>query len=689
MKNIFAVILTTLLINLVNAQYYLLPPVQNGQNPSNLNRDVEAPQGGGLNPGWQTILQGPQASGNWSATFQIPFRFLFNGALVRNFKASTSGVVTFNTRTGIRVDSNNVALPSSKIPDSSICIWGLRAAAGDFIIQKTFGKAPHRQHWISYNSFSEQNLQSGGHIYASVVLEESTNKIFIVDQRTICRANGVDCNDKTNLTLGIQIDSTNAIMVPGSPDYASVNANSPNTSDNVYHAFIPGPIPELDIEAQSLDLQDYYLIREFPISLSGNFKNIGSATINQLSFHYQVDNGPVESASLTGLNVSSLEAFRITHPKPWALSDSRYNAYTIRAWISQINDQPAAFAADDTISYTLIVNDTFFTRKLLHETFTSSSSQPARIANDTLHRVLGAFPGLYSEVNYPMGSPQGGDPYFTIESAARGRIYNIGNFSIPSTIMDGSSIGNASQYNTQTFQTNQQIPALCQIHASGKVKGQDIEVELRFINEAPLARGTKLYVAICEKQTTKNVKTNGETFFLHVMKKMLPDTLGILIDSLPADSSGSFQLQWTVPGNYRLPADGRTNNIINLETEHSIEDFSNLEVIAWLQESDRTVLQSNSADLQYTVSNDHAAFNREIRLMPNPVQDYVHVDLSAFQENHKLSLSILDAQGRLIHHQKTSSKSLWLSTNQWTPGLYVLKASNGSQGGTAKMWKVE
>lgn len=70
---------------------------------------------------------------------------------------------------------------------------------------------------------------------------------------------------------------------------------------------------------------------------------------------------------------------------------------------------------------------------------------------------------------------------------------------------------------------------------------------------------------------------------------------------MPAESSKTINLTWTVPGAYRLPLDAQTANIINLATEHSIEDFANLEVIAWLQESDKSVLQSNSADLVFVV----------------------------------------------------------------------------------------
>ncbi len=677
MRTLPLVFLFFILLNQGFSQYQLLPVVKSGQNPSNLNTDLENQQGAGLTSGWQTILQGPQTSGNWSATFQIPFKFYFNGALVKNYKASTSGILTFNTKTNVRIDSNNIALPTSRIPDSSICIWGLRAATGDYIVIKTFGLAPHRQLWISYNSFSEQNLQSGGHIFASIVLEESTNKIFIVDQRTLCRSNGVDCPGKTNLTLGIQIDSTNAIMVPGSPDYASDNLNSPTTSDNSYYEFIPGSLSAFDVEAQKHALKNLYLFREFPISISATYKNIGSNSITKVQYNYQVDNGPVQTAIISGLNALSFSDFNVSHPLPWQISDTKYTNHLVKSWISTINDMPTSLTADDTLISVITVNDTIFTRNVLHESFTSSTSQASKTANDTLHHVLAGYSGLYSEINYPMNSPQGGDPYHTIEAASRARYYNLGFNAVPTTVLDGNLNGSSVNYSAQAFLLNQQIPAFYQITTSGRVKSQHIEVEVKVANEAPLSSTTRLYAALCEKKTVKNTKTNGESQFYHILKKFLTDTSGLILDTMPPDSEKTFQFTWDVPGSYRLPIDGRTANIINLNTEHSIEDFSNLEVVAWLQQNDHDVLQSNSTDLTYTVSNEQLSINEILFIKPNPAREFIEISITSLPAGRCARVYVNDIYGRTLYQSKLGSSPIIVDVSSWTPGFYYLRAIQG------------
>lgn len=660
-------------LNDLVAQYYLLPPVQNGKNPGNLNRDNENPQGSGLSAGWQTILQGPQASGNWTATFQLPFKFYFYGQLVRSFKASTSGVVTFNTRTSMRVDSNNIALPTSRIPDTSICVWGLRAAQGDFIIAKVFGTAPHRQYWISYNSFSEQNLQSGGHVYISVVLEETTNKIFLVDQRVVCLQNNVACGGKTNLTLGIQLDSTNAMMVPGSPDYACNNNNLANTDDNVYHTFIPGQMPMLDAEGQSLSLRKFYLTREFPLSISGQFKNIGSTPINKVVFEYQINNDPVRSAEITGLNVPALGEFNLSHPIPWMLNNNGYSNHNIKAWIATINDMIPVQPADDTISTSLVTSDTVYERILLHENFSSSTSTQAKAANDTLHQILNDFPGIHAALLYPLGSPQGGDPYTTIETSSRARQYNISNFNIPRLVIDGNTLINASTYSRSMFQSLQEDASFYLVSPTGKVKGQDIEINVLVKNVAPIKTNTRLHIVVAEKQTNQNVKNNGETVFRHVVKKMLPDTLGIQLDTLPADSFFTAKISWTVPGAYRLPVDGRTTNIINLQTEHSIEEFNDLEVVCWLQEPNLEVLQAGSSNLEFSVANEELSGGNTIQVYPNPAGSYFYLDINSISTKEPVELSIIDPEGQMIFFESGLLTSKFIQTAHWKPGIYYLR----------------
>lgn len=163
------------------AQYYYLPYPNAGMNPGGLNTDDEYPVGGGLSTTWLQVL-GPSASPAWSALQSIPFAFEFDGNPVNSYYVSNSGVLTFSSTPGTAPTFSNGSLPSADVPDMSVLLWGMEGTGpNDNIVSKTFGTAPNRQHWIFFTSFSITGLT--GWQYWSIVLEETSNCIYLVDQR--------------------------------------------------------------------------------------------------------------------------------------------------------------------------------------------------------------------------------------------------------------------------------------------------------------------------------------------------------------------------------------------------------------------------------------------------------------------------------------------------------------------------
>ena len=194
----------------LSAQYYYLPSTVNG-NPGGLNTDAEYPVGGGLATSWTTISTAPAATPAWSSTQTLPFGFNFNGSAVTQYKVSTSGVLTFDVTATTPPGYTKAALPDASIPNNSVCIWGLASVGtNDLIVNKTFGTAPNRQHWVMFSSYGQ--VGSTCWTYWAIVLEESTNKIYLVDQRNSCTG--------ATLSLGIQVNSTTAYSVAGSPSVA-------------------------------------------------------------------------------------------------------------------------------------------------------------------------------------------------------------------------------------------------------------------------------------------------------------------------------------------------------------------------------------------------------------------------------------------------------------------------------------
>lgn len=153
MRKIFTLFL--LLSIGAQAQYYYVPYLNAGQNPGNLNNDLEYPVGGGLTTGWTSIHPGSAATPAWTAQQTIPFVFQFNGNAVTNYFVSTSGVLTFSATPGTAPAYANQVLPSASVPDQSLMAWGIEGTgANDNIVTKVFGSAPNRQLWIMFSSYT-------------------------------------------------------------------------------------------------------------------------------------------------------------------------------------------------------------------------------------------------------------------------------------------------------------------------------------------------------------------------------------------------------------------------------------------------------------------------------------------------------------------------------------------------------
>ena len=226
MRKLLLIVFSISLINTNFSQYtYSLNP--NTGNPGALNTDNEYPFGGGLDPSWTVILGPSQTTPAWSSIETIPFSFNFNGVAVTQYKVSSTGVLTFSTTTTPVPGAGNAALPSTSIPDASILVWGIQGTGtNDNIVSKTFGTPGSQQHWVFFSSYDG----GGSWSYWSIVLEESTDNIYIVDQRHAAAAAPL-------ITAGIQINSSAALMVTGSPSLSNLASTDATPADNRYYEF--------------------------------------------------------------------------------------------------------------------------------------------------------------------------------------------------------------------------------------------------------------------------------------------------------------------------------------------------------------------------------------------------------------------------------------------------------------------
>lgn len=650
------------------AQYNVIPYNLIGQNPRGVYTGVEQTSGVLTPEGW-TSIQATSATPVWSPNQNMPFAFSFNGSAVTSYKVSTSGVLTFDVNTALAAPSHTFAsLPDASIPDNSVCVWGLNAlGANDAILKRTMGTAPYRQHIIMFSSMGYGNLSAGGWTYWMIVMEETTNRISIVDARTYNFT-------PAEVAMGLQINSTTAIVYNGTSTYASQATNGGNEDtpvDNSYFTFSPGAAHAVDVEAMKINLPNF--VPQGNTNVTGTLRNNGTAPITSMTLNYKIGTAATVSQSLTGLNIASYSNYNFTHGTPWNATPGTFN---VKVWASNINGQADGHPHDDTLTKSVSVLGQLVQRVPFYEIFTSSTCGPCTPGNINFMNITDTISrNNYVAVKYQQDFPGTGDPYRTVESVNRRNTpYAIN--SIPRMEIDGGWDGNASSFVYSQHTQSRQNPALYVLNGEfQRLPNQQFSLKVRY---SPLVdvTGEKLYVALIEKTTVNNVKTNGETIFHDVMKKMLPNETGTTLPNVAVGAMDSISMTYTFQGNYRLPASGAAANIINHNIEHSVENFSNIEVVAWVQMPDKSVLQAarltnttNSASLTESMK------MQEVRIAPNPSNESFAVNFEA-NGSEAFTFVLVDVMGNVVFNSEFNASSgvnsVNIPTAKLATGMYHL-----------------
>jgi len=224
-------------------------------------------------------------------------------------------------------------------------------------------------------------------------------------------------------------------------------------------------------------------------------------------------------------------------------------------------------------------------RYVLVEGFSSSTCPPCNAGNINLKNVLtqhAANGGKHTLIKYQMSWPGNGDPYYTSEGNTRRNLYSVN--SVPWVIINGIK----KDVTLTNVSNAEAVPSYVKVSGDYYIAGKTIGATINVEPTMNISGGNnlRLYVAIVEKITQNNWQTipnqnNGEREFYQIMKKFMPAASGIILGDIEANELITHELTWEFKGNYRLPVNA--TKPINHNIEHSVEDFDNLEVVAWVQ----------------------------------------------------------------------------------------------------------
>ena len=637
-------------------------------NPNNLSTDLEDTYASGISKGWAVVIASNN-TGTWSAEQTLPFAFKYNDEAVTSYLVHGNGVVTFTPGSAGAIAATGTSIPDASIPDKSITLWGLRpSGANDNIVSKTFGTAPNRQHWITFNSCTEAN-NATGYTYMSIVLEETTNVIYLIDQR-------VSTPNVTKIVAGLQIDGATMVKLNNANTYACKAEDGQEFSNNIFYSLKPGTAPVNEAIVTGLTMDKYLIIGNAPYEVSYTVGNNGSAPITSLKVAYTINNGTAVEDVITGLNIASGASAQVKSTTKW--NPTIKGAYDVAVNVLEVNNI-ADNLSDNNVTGKVNLVNAVVKRKVLHEQLTSSTCSPCNPGNANVNGIL-ANATDYTIVKYQMNYPSPGDPYYNVENSTRHTYYAVGG--IPNMVVDGKQWqGNSNSYTAGILTAAQEIPAFMEITGSAKNEWKNkISVDVTITPKSDFPANLRLFAVIVEKNTSLNVKSNGETEFDHVAKKIMPNTNGESLLALTDGTPVSKTLSYTFNGPYVLPASGATP--ANLATSNTVENWGNLQVVVWVQDfTTKEVYQSAAFNVSNNSTED---ISNKMNIFPNPAAQNVLVNAEALKGTNT-TVQLVNLMGQTVANGTTSNGQFTFDVSNLANGVYTVKMESGAKQAIQKL----
>jgi len=297
--------------------------------------------------------------------------------------------------------------------------------------------------------------------------------------------------------------------------------------------------------------------------------NKGITTVEEITLSYQIDNNPAVVETFN-VNLASLASTQLTFTEPASFVPG---SYTITANIEAVNGTPDDDLENNTMTKTIGVALGTTQRIPMIEHFSSSTCAPCVSVNTQMLNLTNNNPGKFTYTKYQMNWPGNGDPYYTAEGGVRRQYYGVN--AVPMVFLDGQE----KSVNQTILDNAYNSPAFTDVRGSFNVSGNTITVKVDFMSYYDL-NTARAFVTVNEKVTTGNVGTNGETSFHHVFMKFLTSTSGDAVNI----EEGNYQ-------HFEFTQD--------LSGTH-VEEMSDLEVSAWLQEYGTKEMLNSHFMYEYT-----------------------------------------------------------------------------------------
>lgn len=408
-----------------------------------------------------------------------------------------------------------------------------------------------------------------------------------------------------------------------------------------------------------------------------SIRNTGTESIRSIT--YVVSNG-VDSDTIerSAINIPSMQTRAISINIPSSIVKAPGGAITIK--MVGVNGEEYD-GGELSQRFSVIDEDNAFQKVALSEMFTASSCPPCKPGNERFMSIVdNQIDQDVHYIKYQQDFPGNGDPYTTDELIARRGFYGIN--AVPELRVDGISyVENPNSMTVPAFKTALEKKAFAEFNDVQywvDAEAQTVTVKGSYTLLSEVIENSVLMAAVVEDTTFKNVSTNGQTYFLGVVKKLLAGNEGIAISTdTELGVEEEFEFTYEFKGNYRKPANGLQGNRINHNIEHSVENFDRLSVSVWIENKDVQFILNSAKAENKTASKEANVLVNEVKVYPHPATDYTSVDINV-KEAIDAEVYIINMNGQRVKNIHGGTlypgvNTLSADVSDLAPGRYIIE----------------
>ncbi len=415
--------------------------------------------------------------------------------------------------------------------------------------------------------------------------------------------------------------------------------------------------------------------------ITGSFTNTASNPITSIDLNWQLDNNPVNTQSLTGLNILPGETYNFTHATQWTPTST--SPYTLTISVSNTNGGDTNLENNTIVKSGQIVNE-IFSKKVVYEEATGTWCQWCPRGHvglkDMKHNhpdgtfigiaVHNADPMVLAEYNSAIGNFISGYPSGTmnrtnievdpglasIEPAYQAELAKVpfGKISVPNVNWDATtrqiSFDVTSKFALDIAAANYNVAAI--------IVENDVTGTTSTYRQANAYSGS-----------TTNILIDWEGINWNNYPSYVPAATMVYNHVGRALLGGFAGVQGSVPGEvtYNTPYSYSFTHTLPVN-----QDQNQIEVVAILiDNATGEIVNADNFDLGAKIALATNNFEKgKFNIYPNPTTGIIH-----FSTENNVNVTIVDVLGKVILTKDNVNNENNLDISQLSKGIYMAKIS--------------